>query len=119
MPAGGACGGVRRLAASRSAHLLEAPSHGPTMRIRITDMATAIRATDMAIRPTATVIRPTVTAMDQAVPAMAMGQAPPVILKPWHNALLEISELLRSPRRWSAACLGKTYPWPAGSGGVA
>ena len=86
MPAGGAAGGARRSAASPLAHLSEAPSHGPTTRIRITDMATAIRATGMAIQPTATVIRPTVTAMDQGVPAMAMGQAPPVILKAWHNA---------------------------------
>src|SRR5262245_25998755 len=81
MPAGGAAGGVRRSAASPLARLLEAPSHAPITRIR-TDMATVIRLTGMAIQPTATVIRPTVTAaMDQAVPAMAMDQAPPVILK--------------------------------------
>src|SRR5262245_48697448 len=81
MPAGGAAGGVRRSAASPLARLSEAPSHALITRIRITDMATDIRLTGMAIQPTATVIRPTVTAMGQAVPAMAMDQAPPVILK--------------------------------------
>src|SRR5262245_48622030 len=81
MPAGGAAGGARRSEASPLARSSEAPSPGPTTRIRITDMATAIRLTGITIQPTATVIRPTVTAMDQGVPAMAMGQAPPVILK--------------------------------------
>src|SRR5262249_42103160 len=89
---GGASGGARRSAASRLGHLSEAPLHGPTMRIRITDMATGIQANSIAIQPTATVIRPTVTAMDQGVQAMAMGQAPPVILKAWHTAVLEISD---------------------------
>src|SRR5262245_29562088 len=89
---GRASGGARRSPASRLAHLSEAPLHGPTIRLRITDMATAIQATGMAIQPTATVIRPTVTAMDQGVQAMAMGQAPPVILKAWHTAVLGISD---------------------------
>src|SRR5262245_47712236 len=80
MPAGGAAGGARRSAASPLARSSEAPSHGPITRIR-TDMATLIRPIGMVIQPIATVIRPTVTAMDQGVPGMAMGQAPPAILK--------------------------------------
>ena len=51
MPAGGEAGEARRSAASPSARLSEAPSHGPITRLRITDMATAT-----AIRPIATAI---------------------------------------------------------------
>src|SRR5262249_34466525 len=89
MPAGGAAGGVRRSAASPLARLSEAPSHGPIMRIRITDMATAIRPTGTALPPTATaILRPitathpglitatTFHAINERLPALLPGKRP-------------------------------------------